>query len=168
MSTLEMIDRADAARPQAKGPGALFPHRARVLIVDDIPENRILLGVLCDQFGVARECVAGGQEAVEAARSGRFGLILMDIFMPKMDGMAATRAIRGLDGPVANIPIIAVTTAAEPNEVRRYLDCGMNDVVPKPVNIARLMSAMSQALVESRRASRANRSKAVVAARLSA
>ena len=134
--------------------------RARVLIVDDIAENRLLLGLLCDQFGLAHEAVDGGGAAVEAARSGRFDVILMDIFMPRMDGLSATLAIRALQGPCAAIPIIAVTTAAEPGEVLRYLDCGMTDVVAKPVKATRLMQALSGALAEARRVRRAGRRRA--------
>jgi CheY-like chemotaxis protein len=122
-----------------------------VLIVDDLPENCLLLGLYCDQFGVQHESAGNGYEALEAAQSGRFDLILMDILMPRMDGMAATRAIRALPSPTCEIPIIAVTTAAAPGEVLRYLGCGMNDVVAKPVLLPRLAEAISAALVKSRR-----------------
>jgi CheY-like chemotaxis protein len=125
-----------------------FPPRARVLIVDDLVENRLVLGLCCDQFGLALECVENGREAVEAAGSGRFDVVLMDIFMPRMDGMAATRAIRALPGPIAAVPIIAVTPAAAPGEVIRYLACGMTDVVAKPVVAARLAEALSAALAQ--------------------
>jgi len=66
--------------------------------------------------------------------------------MPRMDGMAATRAIRALPGPPAEVPIIAVTTAAAPGEVLRYLSVGMNDVVAKPVIRERLAEAIATAL----------------------
>ena len=122
------------------------PERTRVLIVDDVPQNRVLLGVLCDQFGFQHEPAENGWEAVEAVRCGRFDVVLMDILMPRMDGMAATRAIRALSGPVAETPIIAVTTAAAPGEVLRYLSVGMNDVVAKPVNREKLAEAISTAL----------------------
>ncbi len=122
------------------------PERTRVLIVDDVAQNRVLLGILCDQFGFQHEPAENGYEALEAARSGRFDIVLMDILMPRMDGMAASRAIRALPGPVAEIPIIAVTTAAAPGEVLRYLSCGMNDVVAKPVNRERLAEAIQTAL----------------------
>lgn len=125
-----------------------FPPRVRVLIVDDLPENRLMLGVCCDQFGLLHECVENGREAVEAVQSGRFDVILMDIFMPRMDGMAATRAIRALPAPICAVPIIAVTPAAAPGEVVRYLDSGMTDVVPKPINPSRLAEALSAAFAQ--------------------
>jgi CheY-like chemotaxis protein len=117
-----------------------------VLIVDDLLENRLMLGICCDQFGLAHECVENGLEAVEAVRSGRFDVVLMDIFMPRMDGVAATRAIRAFPSPLGAVPIIAVTPAAPPGMVTRYLDSGMTDVVPKPINPARLAQALSGAL----------------------
>lgn len=122
-----------------------FPARGRVLIVDDLAENRLMLGLCCDQFGIAYECAENGREGVEAVQSGRFDVVLMDIFMPRMDGMAATRAIRALPEPVGAIPIIAVTPAAAPGEILRYLDCGMTDVVAKPINPSRLAEALTAA-----------------------
>ena len=128
-----------------------FPPRIRALIVDDLAENRMMLGLYCDQFGIAHEPAESGRAAVEAVRSGRFDVILMDIFMPGMDGMSASLAIRALQEPAASIPIIAVTTAAAPGEVLRYLSCGMTDVVAKPVNAGRLAEALSSALAAVRR-----------------
>jgi two-component system, sensor histidine kinase len=122
------------------------PLRGRVLIVDDLLENRLMLGICCDQFGLAHECVENGLEAVEAAQSGRFDVVLMDIFMPRMDGLAATRAIRAFAAPTCDVPIIAVTPAAPPGMVARYLASGMTDVVPKPINPSRLAEALSAAL----------------------
>jgi two-component system, sensor histidine kinase len=126
--------------------GPRISERARVLIVDDVPQNRLLLGLFCDELGLAHEPAENGYEAVDGARAGRFDLILMDILMPRMDGMTATRAIRALDGPPGQVPIVAVTTAAAPGEVLRYLACGMNGVVAKPVTRATLTAAIAQAL----------------------
>lgn len=129
---------------------AVAAERTRVLIVDDVPQNRLLLGIICDQLGYQHEPAENGYEAVEAVVSGRFDIVLMDILMPRMDGMSATRAIRALPGPVSEVPIVAVTTAAAPGEVLRYLSCGMNEVVAKPVERARLAEAMRGALAAAR------------------
>jgi CheY-like chemotaxis protein len=126
-----------------------FPPRVRVLIVDDLLENRLMLGLCCDQFGLANECVENGLEAVDAVRSGRFDVVLMDIFMPRMDGVAATSAIRALPGPNRAVPIIAVTPAAPPGMIARYLASGMTDVVPKPIIPSRLAEALSGAFAQS-------------------
>jgi CheY-like chemotaxis protein len=127
-----------------------------VLIVDDLPQNCLLLGLYCERMGLPHESAVNGYEAVEAVRSGRFDLVLMDILMPRMDGMTATRTIRALPAPLCDIPIIAVSTAASPGEAAIYLDCGMTDVVAKPVVAARLAEAVSAALSPPR-ASRAKR-----------
>jgi CheY-like chemotaxis protein len=133
-----------------------------VLIVDDLAENRLLLGLCCDRFGIFHESVESGREAVEAAQSGRFDVILMDILMPGMDGMRATLAIRALSGPTSAIPIIAVTTAAEPGEVKRYLACGISDVVAKPINAVRLAEALSAAFANIGTGGRSGRRRAAV------
>ena len=149
------LQEAGAERPAIRATSKTS--RALVLIVDDIAENRAVLGVCCEQFGLRYEAVASGREAVECARSGRFDLILMDILMPGMDGVAATLAIRALQGPSGAVPIIAVTTAAERMDVLHYHACGMTDVVPKPIDVARLMGSVSTALAKARRLRRANR-----------
>jgi CheY-like chemotaxis protein len=136
------------------------PERTRVLIVDDVPQNRVLLGVLCDQFGFQHEPAENGYEALELVQSGRFDVVLMDILMPRMDGIGATRAIRALAGPVAETPIIAVTTAAAPGEVLRYLSVGMNDVVAKPVSREKLAEAIATALAARQPAEAGERSAA--------
>src|SRR5580693_1428736 len=122
MSAPEAADGAPESSTAATGPA--FPPRVRVLIVDDLLENRLMLGICCDQFGLAHECVENGLEAVEAVRSGRFDVVLMDIFMPRMDGVAATHAIRAFPAPLGAVPIIAVTPAAPPGMVTRYLASG--------------------------------------------
>ena len=152
MSVQDMTFQEPVLAPIA-GPGErrATPRKIRVLIVDDIAENRAVLGVCCEQFGVAFEAVASGREAVEQARSGRFDLVFMDILMPGMDGVAATRAIRALPDESAQVPIIAVTTAAEPMDLLHYRAAGITDVVPKPINVARLMAALESAVAAARK-----------------
>ena len=117
-----------------------------VLVVDDNATNRMVAEGLCEMFDCTSECVEDGAEAVEAARSGRFDLILMDIKMPRMDGMEATRVIRALPGPVGQTPIIALTANADPDDAKTYLACGMCSVVEKPIKPERLLAAMNAAL----------------------
>jgi CheY-like chemotaxis protein len=90
--------------------------------------------------------VADGVEAVEAARTGRFDVILMDIKMPRMDGVTATREIRKLKGPAGSAPIVALTANADPDEAREYMSAGMLCVVEKPIKPERLLEALDMAL----------------------
>ena len=118
---------------------------AHILIVDDNATNRMVAEALCDMFECTSEQAVDGVEAVEMARSGRFDLILMDIKMPRMDGVAATRAIREITGPCATTPIVALTANADPIDVQIYLAAGMQDVVEKPIKperLARVLSAL--------------------------
>ncbi|MGZ6019972.1 MAG: response regulator [Phenylobacterium sp.] len=121
---------------------------AHVLVVDDNATNRMVAQALCEMFDCTCESANDGAEAVEAARGGRFDLILMDIKMPVMDGVAATRAIRALGGPASQVPIIALTANAEPEDAEGYLSAGMNGVVEKPMKPEHLLAALQAALGE--------------------
>ena len=119
---------------------------AHVLIVDDNATNRMVAETLCEMFDCTAETAVDGVEAVELARSGRFDLILMDIKMPRMDGVAATRAIRALSGPAGQTPIIALTANADPEDAAGYIAAGMIGVVEKPMKPENLLRALQQAL----------------------
>jgi signal transduction histidine kinase/CheY-like chemotaxis protein len=119
------------------------PH---VLIVDDNATNRVVAQALCEMFGCTSETAEDGVEAVEAVQERRFDLVLMDIKMPRMDGVQATQAIRALDGPVSRIPIVALTANADPEDARKYMSIGMAAVVEKPIKPERLRMAMNAAL----------------------
>jgi signal transduction histidine kinase/AmiR/NasT family two-component response regulator len=119
------------------------PH---ILIVDDNATNRVVAQALCEMFGCTSETAEDGVEALEAVQERRFDLILMDIKMPRMDGVQATQAIRALEGPVRAIPIVALTANADPEDARKYLAIGMAAVVEKPIKPERLRMAMNAAL----------------------
>ena len=119
---------------------------AHILIVDDNATNRMVAEALCEMFDCTSEQVVDGVEAVEAAKSGRFDLILMDIKMPRMDGVAATRAIRELPGRAGCAPIVALTANADPADVATYIAAGMQDVVEKPIKPERLAVVLSALL----------------------
>ncbi len=117
-----------------------------VLVVDDNATNRMVAEGLCEMFDCTSECAEDGVEAVEAARSGRFHLILMDIKMPRMDGVEATRQIRALPDPIGRTPIIALTANADPEDAKTYIANGMSSVVEKPIKPEKLLAAMHAAL----------------------
>ncbi len=119
------------------------PH---ILIVDDNATNRVVAQALCEMFGCSSETAEDGLEALDAVMSRSFDLILMDIKMPRMDGVQCTQAIRALSGPESLIPIIALTANADPDDARGYLAIGMAAVVEKPIKPERLRMAMNAAL----------------------
>jgi CheY-like chemotaxis protein len=133
-----------AARPE---PARTAPGRsAHVLVVDDNATNRMVARALCELFGCTCEAASDGLEAVEAARAGRFDLILMDIKMPRMDGVTAARAIRALPGEAGEVPIVALTANADPDDAAEYLAAGMDGVVEKPMKPEHLLAVLQQAL----------------------
>lgn len=119
------------------------PH---VLIVDDNATNRVVAQALCEMFGCTSECAEDGVEAVEAVSSRPFDLILMDIKMPRMDGVQATQAIRALPGVESETPIVALTANADPADAKHYISIGMASVVEKPIKPERLRAAINAAL----------------------
>jgi two-component system, sensor histidine kinase len=138
--TLALVPESAAA--PAEGPA----RAAHILVVDDNATNRMVAQSLVEMFDCTSESAEDGVEAVEAARSGRFDLILMDIRMPRMDGVEATKAIRALPGRIGATPIIALTANADPEDAKGYLAAGMNGVVEKPMKPEHLLNALQQAL----------------------
>jgi signal transduction histidine kinase/ActR/RegA family two-component response regulator len=120
------------------------PH---ILIVDDNATNRVVAQALCEMFGCTSECAEDGMEAVDAVSNRRFDLILMDIKMPRMDGVQATQAIRALPGVESETPIVALTANADPADAKHYLTIGMASVVEKPIKPERLRAAINAALM---------------------
>jgi signal transduction histidine kinase/CheY-like chemotaxis protein len=121
----------------------------RILAAEDNATNRLVLQALIDIMGFDLQFALNGREAVEAWSQGGFDIVLMDIQMPEMDGVDATRAIRRLEAErgLARTPIIAVSANAMAHQVEEYLGVGMDDHVPKPVELGRLHSAMIDAMV---------------------
>jgi CheY-like chemotaxis protein len=88
--------------------------------------------------------VDGGEAAIEAVRTQGFDLVLMDVNMPGMDGVEATRRIRRLEAPCANVPIVALTADVMRHQHDRYFAAGMNGVVPKPFSLAELLAELTR------------------------
>ena len=144
----------------APAAGMIAASAAHILIVDDNATNRMVAEALCEMFDCTSEQAVDGVEAVEMATIGRYDLILMDIKMPRMDGVAATRAIRALAGPAGIVPIVALTANADPSDVRDYIAAGMNDVVEKPIKAERMLTVFDKVLNGDREAAAAQSSAA--------
>ncbi len=105
----------------------------RILVAEDVPANQLLIAALLKKKGHRADVVANGIEAVNSLRKVPYDVVLMDVHMPEMDGIAATKAIRKMGGEKANIPIIAVTADAMSGDREKCLAAGMNDYVAKPI-----------------------------------
>jgi CheY-like chemotaxis protein len=110
----------------------------RILLVEDLEHNRDLARTILLAAGHEVDVAGNGAEAVEAVQANRYDLVLMDIQMPVMDGITATKRIRELPRPAANIPIIAMTANVLPQQVKEFGEAGMNDHVGKPFKRAEL------------------------------
>jgi CheY-like chemotaxis protein len=136
-------DWAGAAEP-APATGVL-DRPIHVLVVEDNAVNRELIATLLAPFGVEIDTARDGAEAVEAVGRGRYDVVLMDMQMPVMDGLTATRRIRALTDPArARTPIIAMTANILPEQVARCREAGMDDHLGKPINLPLLLQALDR------------------------
>ncbi len=121
-----------------------FFTQARILLVEDNLINQQVARGFLKKLGIQCETAGNGHEAIAALEKRPFDLVLMDIQMPEMDGITATTVIRNPSSPVLrhDIPIIAMTAHAMHGDRERFLSCGMNDYLTKPVNIQELSSAL--------------------------
>jgi len=104
----------------------------KVLVAEDTPVGQKLMKALLQAFGCVADVVANGREAVEKVRENDYDVVLMDIMMPVMDGLHATRAIRASGNDT--LPIIALTAAVTKEDRERSRAAGLNDFLPKPVD----------------------------------
>jgi signal transduction histidine kinase/DNA-binding response OmpR family regulator/HPt (histidine-containing phosphotransfer) domain-containing protein len=119
---------------------------AHILLAEDLPMNQELARAMIGRMGHALDIAHDGLEAVEKVAARDYDLVLMDIQMPRMDGITATKRIRSLGGAAADVPIVAMTANVLPEQVREFFAAGMNGHVPKPVRQAELHAAISAAL----------------------
>jgi signal transduction histidine kinase/DNA-binding response OmpR family regulator len=151
--TLEQADSKALAMPVAHDHAAglravlrYLGRPARLLVAEDNPTNQFVLEKLLRTFDIAVDVVGDGEAAVAAVSARAYDAICMDMRMPKMDGLEATRAIRRLDGPVAAVPIIALTANAFQSDVKACLEAGMKYFVAKPIASDLLCQALESAL----------------------
>jgi CheY-like chemotaxis protein len=137
------------ARTSPTGEVKPMPRQATILLVEDIGINQELIGEMLSRLGHKVELATNGAEAL--AMAGRlygnpemWDLIMMDVQMPVMDGLTATRAIRALGGRAATIPIVGLTANAFPAEMQDCRDAGMNDHIAKPAGFVQLREAIER------------------------
>ncbi len=132
------VSPSDEAEGDARAP--------RVLVVDDHPVNREVARIMLEALGceVAEAC--DGVEALDMVEAAPFDLVLMDVRMPRMDGLEATRRIRGLSGDAGRLAVVAMTADAMPEDVERCIASGMNAHLAKPISQTGLFDAVARAL----------------------
>ncbi len=106
----------------------------RILLAEDNQVNQMLVTAILARAGARADIAGNGLEAIEAMRSRAYDVILMDMRMPDLDGLEATRRIRELGGAPSRVPIIALTANATQEDRRRCLEAGMNDFMAKPID----------------------------------
>ena len=118
----------------------------RVLLAEDSTTNQFVFTRLMKDVPASIDIANDGQEAVRHANATQYDVIFMDVRMPEMDGLEATRSIRSGNGPCRGIPIVALTANAFDEDVAACMAAGMTDFVAKPVNKQRLQEVLAQAL----------------------
>jgi signal transduction histidine kinase/DNA-binding response OmpR family regulator/HAMP domain-containing protein len=135
---METLDASAQARPDVQG------RTLRILVAEDNAINQQVAVGLLAKLGHRADVAADGVEAVVQVERCDYDLVLMDMQMPNMDGIAATKAIRALTGPKARLPIIAMTANAMAGDREMCLAAGMDDYLPKPVDRNRLAALLAR------------------------
>ena len=118
----------------------------RVLVAEDNPVNQDVARLMLEREGYRVDLVASGQEAIEAVQRVPYGVVLMDVQMPGMNGIEATRSIRSLPGAASQVPIVAMTANVMNDFRSRCLEAGMQDFVAKPIDRRSLQRALRRAI----------------------
>ena len=119
------------------------------LVVEDFEDSRFMMRKLLEMAGYRVVEATDGEEAVEVALEERPALILMDLSLPKLDGLAATRKIRKHKG-FGNVPIVAVSAHDSPESRQEALDAGCNEYVAKPVDFDQLNTLLERFITKGR------------------
>ena len=120
----------------------------RILVAEDNLVNRRLISRVLERLGIGARMVENGQEALEVLAGESFSLVLMDVQMPVMDGLEATRRIRAGEAAAvaADIPVIAMTALTLDDDRKQCLAAGMTDHLSKPIDIAELRRLIARHL----------------------
>ncbi|HLG88080.1 MAG TPA: PAS domain S-box protein [Alphaproteobacteria bacterium] len=141
--TMLLVEACPPAEVSAADDG-LSATPARILIAEDLPVNQTIIRGMLRASGHSLTIVDNGAQALAAVRTSEFDIVLMDMEMPEMDGLTATREIRRLDAPAREIPIIALTANAMLDDAATCRAAGMNDFLSKPIDRADLIAMVSK------------------------
>lgn len=131
--------------PSALSYAAFTNFNGKILVAEDNPVNQMLACDMLEQMGIETDVANNGREAFEAATTYRYGLILMDIQMPQVDGLEATALIRAHESKLAyNTPIAALTANAMTGDKGHFLNSGMDDYLSKPFHMKDLSALISR------------------------
>nr|WP_277818377.1 ATP-binding protein [Gemmobacter straminiformis] len=146
--TLPLRAAAEPQPQQVPHPAGLAqaPQGARVLIVEDSAQNQDLIRAVLTRAGYACRSALDGVEGLEAARAGAVDLVIMDMQMPRMDGISATAAIRALEGPAGRVPILALSANARPDQAAAMARAGADRHLAKPFGIEDLTQTVGALL----------------------
>ena len=122
----------------------LADSQIRVLVAEDNLTNQLIAKSILQTKGFFVDIVSNGKEAVTAVSTVSYDLILMDVSMPVMNGMTATKNIRELPGAESDIPIVALTTQARSGDRERILASGMDDYLTKPIDIIATLNCIDR------------------------
>ena len=134
--------RADSSSAPATAVAPAASPALRVLVAEDHPVNRKYLAALLERLGHQQRLVEDGEEALQAMTEQAFDVVLMDVHMPRMDGIAATAAIRALPLPAGRTLVIALTADVFDDTREQCLRAGADEVMTKPVNLAQLTALL--------------------------
>jgi len=117
----------------------------KILCAEDNPYGRVVMNTILTELGHRADFVDNGEAAVKSAAGGGYDVLLLDVALPVLDGLAATRRIRALGGAVSRVPIIGISGRTESGDERAALSAGMNFYFTKPVSPAKLAQALAKA-----------------------
>jgi hypothetical protein len=138
----------DAAAKAAAGAAAAPAQSWRILLAEDNPVNQKVATVILQRKGHQVEATENGEQALAAVQAGSYDVVLMDMQMPVLDGLEATRRIRNLAPPARDIPIVALTANALAAEFERCMAAGMDGFVTKPFQPDLLFAEIARVLAE--------------------
>jgi CheY-like chemotaxis protein/nitrogen-specific signal transduction histidine kinase len=144
---VEPVSNRARAANDGNGDASAAPESSlRILCAEDNPFGRVVLNAVLTEFGHRMDFAGTGEAAIAAVAGGGYDLVLMDVTLPDIDGLEATRRIRALPGEAGRIPIIGVSGRSSEEDIRKARAAGMTDYLAKPVRPAELAEALGRAL----------------------